>query len=263
MSNDKLRLRGTELLLIQKLMRGENSGLDFEQFRESGVNKARYRGDRSEDLYDSQVLEPAKEDGRITQVRFYVDYNDGTGERPIQVQVYDDGHVNTTQPSEEDLLNEIEKRLVDVLSYRDFLTPFEDLLNDFVPLKFRSSLHSPEGNYRSKSRAAFQRLVKDYFSNYEEEEITLYQSVIANIGIQLIGLDLSQSQYPDVADNDDYPRGEGRVKDFFESYAQHELGRTGCDFDELWNHLHHIMSGDWDTPIEAIEYAVLEYDIEE
>lgn len=264
MASQTPELKETELLLVQNLMKGENSGLDYGKFREPGVNKARYRGSRSESLYESRVLEPAREAGRITQVRFYSTYDDGTGPRPVQVRLYTDTHVSTTKPVEVDFLDTIEGYIADALSERDYLIPLEDLLNEFVYQKFSSSFVSPESQYKERIINAFDRLIEEFFDedDYQDEERYIFQSIIANIGIKISRLDLTKPKYMDVEENGFLPREEGSIKEFFDDYSKYVDGKTGSDFDVLWNHLHHIITvKNWENPLEIIRFACRQYDL--
>jgi hypothetical protein len=261
MSQAELSLRETELLLLQNLMRGDNSGLDYEEFRDSNVNTARYRGDRAESLYGSPILEPAREEGRITQVRFYVDYNDGTIEKPVQVRAYSDGHISTTKPTQEDFLNELEQHLAAIREHREFLDPLDDLIDEYVYQAFRGSFASPEDIHRERVNRAFRNLVSDYFDedDYQDEERHIFESIIACLGIELSRLDLTADTYPDVDEDEMMPRHEGYIEDFFENYAVTADGMTRPDFELLSSHLHHMLGQRWESPLEIIEYAIEEY----
>lgn len=261
MSQDALVLRETDLLMLQNLMRGDNSGLDYGEFRDSSVNTARYRGDRSESLYGSPILEPAREEGRITQVRFYVDYDDGSGERPVQVQAYSDGHVSTTKPTQEDFLNELEENLAAIREYREFLDPLDDRIDDYVYQAFRGSFTSPEDIHRERVNRAFNSLVTEYFDedDYQDEERHIFESIIASIGIELSHLDLTDSAYPSVDEDELMPRQDGYIEDFFEHYAVSAEGITRPDFELLSSHLHHMLLQGWESPLEIIRYAIDEY----
>lgn len=261
MTQDELSLRETELLLLQNLMRGDNSGLDYEEFRDSSVNTARYRGDRTESMYGSPILEPAREEGRITQVRFYVDYDDGTIEKAVQVRAYSDGHISTTKETQEDFLSEIEEHLAAIRDHREFLDPLDDLIDEYIYQAFRGSFTSPEDIHRERVNRAFRNLVEDYFDedDYQDEERHIFESIIACLGIELSRLDLTDNTYPDVDEDEMMPRQEGKIEEFFEHYAVTADGMTRPDFDLLSSHLHHLLRQRWDSPIEIIEYAIEQY----
>ncbi|SNR56562.1 hypothetical protein SAMN06264855_1163 [Halorubrum vacuolatum] len=247
--------------MLQNLMRGDNSGLDYSDFRDSSVNTARYRGDRSESLYGSPVLEPAHEEGRITQVRFYVDYDDGTVEKPVQVQAYNDGHINTTKPTQEDFLNELEGHLAAIRDHREFLDPLDDLIDEYVYQAFGGSFASPEEVHRERVNRAFSSLVNNYFDedDYQDEERHVFESIIANTGIELSKLDLEDDSYPNVDEDETLPYQDGRIEEFFEKYAVTAEETTRPDFDKLSSHLHALLHQRWDTPLEIIEEAIDDY----
>src|SRR5699024_2739714 len=96
--------------------------------------------------------------------------------------------------------------------------------------------------------------------SFEKSEGDVFEAVIANIGIKLSQLDLTQSKYPDVKTATDRPEKEGDLREFFEDYAGSDVDMTPPDFDELWRHLEHSLSSeDHDSPISAVETAKQQY----
>lgn len=243
-NNDGFHLRETELLLIQNLLDGENSGLDYGGFLDKNLKTAKYRGDRHETLSRSEVVNPARERGKITQVRFYHRYNDGTNTRPVQVQVYRDAHISTSKPTRPDFVDEVKDHIVTALDNREYLDSYDKLVDEFIDARSRDQLYDGEASYRSSKMQAFSSLVDQYIADdtYDESESQLYKAVIANIGIELAQLDLADSQYPGVSQANDRPERENDLKEFFEDYCDYELHLTLPDFDQLWAHLEHVIN---------------------
>jgi hypothetical protein len=260
-NNDGFHLRETELLLIQNLLDGENSGLDYGGFLDKNLKTAKYRGDRHETLSRSEVLTPARERGKITQVRFYHRYNDGTNTRPVQVRVYRDAHISTSKPTRPDFVDDVKDHIVTALDNRDYLEPYDELVNEFIDARSRDQLYDGEAAYRSSKMQAFSSLVDQYIADdtYDESESQLYEAVITNIGIELAQLDLDDSQYPAVSQATDRPQRENDLKEFFEDYCDYELHSTLPDFDQLWDHLEHVINRRHQTPVDIIETVEQDY----
>lgn len=260
-TNIGFRLRGTELLLLQNLMEGDNSGLDYSGFLDRNLNTAKYRGDRNETLSRSRVLDPAQNQGHLTQARFYYSYDDGTGPRPVQVRVYDDAHVSTSKPTEPDFIDTLVVHFSTLFEHREYLVPFDDLIDNLTDMLDRD-IYDRGYSYPRSKRQALGSVVDQYIGadSFEKSEGDVFEAVIANIGIKLSQLDLTQSKYPDVKTATDRPEKEGDLREFFEDYAGSDVDMTPPDFDELWRHLEHILSSeDHDSPISAVETAKQQY----
>lgn len=260
--NEGFLLKETELLLIQNLMDGDNSGLDFGGFLDKNLKTAKYRGDRNETLSRSPVLSPAREQGTITQARFYHRYDDGTGPRPVQVRVYHDGHISTSKPTKPDFVDAVTEHFLTVFKYRDYVQPLDEVISGFIDDRFRDELYSGEDSYRSDKMQAFGGLVDQYISNdsFDESERLVFEATIANIGIKLSQLDLTDSKYPNIGGATNRPDKERDLKEFFENYSDYVLKSTQPDFDTLWMHLEHVINRpSHNSPIDIIETAIEEY----
>ncbi|WP_227380931.1 hypothetical protein [Haladaptatus halobius] len=260
-NNDGFCLQETELLLIQNLLDGENSGLDYSGFLDRNLKTAKYRGDRHETLSRSEVLTPARERGQITQVRFYHQYNDGINTRPVQVRVYHDAHISTSKPTRPDFVNDVKDHIVTALDNHAYLKPYDKVVDEFIDARSRDKLYDGEDAYRSNKRQAFSSLVDQYIADdtYDESESQVYEAVIANIGIELAQLDLDGSQYPAVSEASDRPQRETDLKEFFEDYCDYGLQSTLPDFEQLWNHLEHIINRQHQTPVDIIKITEQDY----
>lgn len=264
--NEGFLLKETELLLMQNLMDGDNSGLDFGGFLDKNLKTAKYRGDRNETLSRSPVLSPAREQGTITQARFYHMYDDGTGPRPVQVRVYHDGHISSSKPTKPDFVDTVTEHFLTVFKYRDYIQPLDELISEFIDDRFRDELYSGEDSYRSNKMQAFGSLVDQYINSnsFDESERPVFEATFANIGIELSQLDLTSDEYPEVEEASDRPEKETDLKEFFENYSDYVLKSTQPDFDNLWMHLEYVINRQsHDSPIDIIETAIEEYALRE
>lgn len=86
--------------------------------------------------------------------------------------------------------------------------------------------------------------------------------MIANIGIKLCNEGIPDADnMSEVAEIDEFYDIEGKIEEFFQDYSQRSLGKTSIDFDEISNHLDHLLKQNWDSPIEIIEHAIDLYDL--
>lgn len=260
-----LNLKETELLYIQNVMGGDNSGLDFSHFIDDNLNSAKYRGPRQESLTRSPVLRPAQNEGQITQVRFYYPYEDWE----VQVRLHEDGHLTTSKHTQADFADEIANHLSTVLNYRDYLTSIDQRISEFAPEKERNETHFNKRNYKKTRIRAFKNLVDKYIhdDSYSKSEEIVYAAIIANVCLQLGRLDLEDSRYPDPDDleDEDYPDRYRELKSFVEDYFSLGLTRPTPEFEELLKHLHHIFSEVHkqpdDRPVDIVDSVDKIYDI--
>ena len=262
----KLELRGTQLLLTQNLMGGVNSGLDYGKFKDKNVNTAKYRGGRNEILTQSEVLTPARERGEITQVRYYYGYDDGTGERQVQVRVYGDGHISTSKPVQPEFLNRIKDRIQVGIGHRSNLKTVDEIIQEYISDKSRDELQFAEESYRRRCRTAFKHLVNEYIDQnaFDDTERLVYNAVIANISVWLLKTDLGSGAYPGASTATRRPKKEQDFKTFLEDYSDYALQSTRPDFDEFWDHLERILLHNSScSPIDLLNKAIADYDLPE
>ncbi|WP_254861727.1 hypothetical protein [Halovivax gelatinilyticus] len=258
-------LRETELLYIQNVMGGDNSGLDFGDFLDGNLSTAKYRGPRQESLTLSPVLRPAQHEGQITQVRFYRQYESW----PVQVRVHGDGHITTTKPTRPDFIDEIATHIDQILQWQKYLTPIDDLISEYKALKQRNSSHFNERSYRKTRKNAFKSLIDEYVvsESYGESEKQVYASIIANVILDLGKLGLSDSAYPDPPSLDvgDFPDDQREIKSFIDDYFTLKLEEAPPDFEEVWEHMHYILTKEFtqpdDTPLDIVMAADQKYNI--
>jgi len=260
-TNIGFHLQGTELLLIQNLMEGDNSGLDYSGFLDRNLNTAKYRGDRDETLSRSPVLNPAQNQGNLTQARFYYSYDDGTGPRPVQTRIYDDAHISTSKPTKPDFIDVLVGHFYTLFEHRNYLVPFDNLVDEFADV-LDESIYDREYSYHRSKKQALGSVVEQYIDSdaFDRSEGDVFEAAIANIGIKLSQLDFSKDEYPDVPSVSTRPEKENDLKEFFEDYAGSDVDMTPPDFDELWKHLEHILSSQaHNSPISPIETAKKQY----
>jgi hypothetical protein len=249
-SAGSLTLKETELLYIQNVMGGDNSGLDFSHFIDDNLNTAKYRGPRQESLTRSPVLGPAQDEGEITQVRFYYPYEDWV----VQVRLHDDGHLTTTKHTQPDFANTVAEHLSTALEYREYLTSIGNRINEFAPKKENNQSHFNKRNYKKTRISAFKNLVDKYIlsKSYSKSEKIVFASILTNVCIHLGKLNLDGSVYPDPDefDESEYPDGYREMKGFLDDYFTLELTRPSQNFEVLLTHLHHIFSEVHQQPAE-------------
>ncbi|WP_254545822.1 hypothetical protein [Halomarina pelagica] len=185
--------------------------------------------------------------------------------REVDIVAYRDGYFRSSNNTPDELLDRIFGNLAIILQYRDKLTPFSELLEDYIGVK---SLGIGETKRRERMRTnrAFKKLVQNHFTavDFDESEIEVCMALIANIGIELCKIDLTQEDLPEIAgfdgDNIDY---KGKISDFFAAYATLVEDGFRPDFDQVAGHLYHIMtaSDEYDTLTEMLRYVEETYDI--
>lgn len=258
-------LTGTQLLTIQYLMDGSNSGVSYDSFHLASVESANFTGDHRADLHDEALVKQASQAGELYHLRFYRNFDNPVGEDySVQVQVFSDGHIRTTKPVEPVFFDEIILAVKKVIEVRDFLTPLNTLINRYVYKTYRTELPGQINLRIEKTKSAFRNVVMEYFSSeqYASEERDIYESLVANVGIKINQIDnLHSASYPNLGGYDDFPNHERKVQEFFEDYSRTVIGRTGYNFGTLSAHLHNILSRDWDNPTDLIEYVKEKYDL--
>ena len=181
------------------------------------------------------------------------------------LRIFDDGHLTTSKPVPAKLLNATVAQINDIRGYNEFLTPLSELIYSYVSAKFRGKSTTMRNSHISKTNRAFNALIENYLERGETptEEIRLYKSMIANIGIKLCNEGIPRtSGVSEVAEVDDFHDLEGKVEEFFQDYSQRSLGSDRIDFDELSNHLDHLLKQNWDSPVGIIEHAIDLYDLD-
>lgn len=260
-----LDLNETELLFLLQEMEGEISGLGY-TIEIAGVDTADYTGQHDEDIFDTELIRAADDAGQIRKVKFYVDHPraDAGDERDVMLRIFDDGHLTTSKPVPAQLLDAIVEEIHIIHGYRQFLTPFVELVRSYAGEKFKAMSSTMLNSHVSETNRGLDNLIELYFGSdgTPTEELRLYKSMIANIGIKLCDEGIPQAaNVDDVDEIEDFYEHDGKIEAFFRDYASHRLGQPDIDFDELSNHLNHLLIQDWDSPADIIEYAIEQYDL--
>ncbi len=260
-----LDLNETELLFLLQEMEGEISGLGY-TIEIAGVDTADYTGQHDEDIFDTELVRAADDAGQIRKVKFYVDHPEAEAgdERDVMLRIFDDGHLTTSKPVPADLLDAIVGEIHTIRGYKEFLTPFVELIRSYAGVKFRGQSSTMLNSHVSDTNRALDNLIETYFGEQDTqtEELRLHKSMVANIGIKLCDEGIPDVEDIDgVSEVDDFYEYEGKIEAFFNDYASHRLDKPDIDFDSLSNHLHHILIQDWDSPADVIEYAIEQYDL--
>jgi hypothetical protein len=263
--SEQIKLRGTELLTIQYLMNGINSGVSYDSFQLANIDSAGFTGSKEADLHGEDLVQQASQSGELYHLSFHRRFDNPVGEDyTVQVKIYDDGHFRTTKPVEPHFLDELVEAIDQVMGLRRFLTPLGSLIEQYVYDQYNTDLPGEVDLRIGETKSAFRHVVTEYFSNhqYQGDERHIYEAIIANLGIHLNRIsDLSKSDYPSPSPKDDFPNQNRRIQEFFNDYATTVDGRTGHDFNTLSGHLHNVLNRDWETPIEMLEYMTENYDI--
>lgn len=260
-----LDLNETELLFLLQEMEGEISGLGY-TIEIAGVDTADYTGQHDEDIFDTELVRAADDAGQIRKVKFYVDHPkaDASDERDVMLRIFDDGHLTTSKPVPAKLLNAIVWEIHTIRGYKEFLTPFIELVRSYAGAKFRGRSSTMLNSHVSDTNRGFDKLIETYFGSEgtPTEELRLYKSMIVNIGIKLCDEGIPEAEDVDGVDEvDNFYEYEGKIEAFFRDYSNRRLNKPDIDFDELSNHLNHLLNQDWDSPADIIEYAIQQYDL--
>ena len=263
----EIELRETELIVMQHLLGGDNFGAGYDEFRNKNLNAAQFKTDRRGNIYRTAVVETAQAGGRLAELRFRIEAptEDEDSKRQIKVVTNRDGFFRSRQRAQDELLDQFFGNLAIVLGYRDKLVPLDKRLDDYIEYKNFGMGESRRRLLMEVDRA-FKNLIKQNFNamEFDKGEIEVYMSIIANAGIELSKIDLTDDELPSVTgfdgDNIDYF---GKVSDFFETYAAYVEDGFRPDFDLLAGHLHHILtySDGYDSLTGMLTYIENTYDI--
>lgn len=260
-----LHLNETELLFLLQEMEGEISGLGY-TIEIAGVDTADYTGQRDEDMVDTEIIRAAGEAGQIRKIKFYVDHPraDADSERDVMLRIFDDGHLTTSKAVPPRLLNAIVFQIHTIRGYEEFFTPFSELIRSYVHQKFKGKSSTMRHTHVQNTSRAFDQLIENYFEKNEipTEELRLYKSMITNIGVKLCDDGIPKADNnSSVSKVDNFYEYDGKIEAFFRDYSSRYLNKPDIDFDELSNHLNHLLNQDWNSPADIIEYAIQQYDI--
>lgn len=266
MVEGEIELKETELLVLQHLLGGDNFGATYDDFRNKNIDAAQFRADERGNLYRTAMVEHAQEGGRLSELHFLIEIPKKHTDREIKVVAHREGYFRSREKGPHTLLDQFIGNLAIVMEYRDKLVPLDERLEEYIDAKSLSIGQTRTGELLEMNRA-FDELVSEDFSaiDYDEGDISVYKSIIANIGIELCKLNLRNDDYPDIDGFDgnmiDYQGG--KISEFFEEYAVRVEGLARPDFDQLAGHLYYILNreDEYGTLTGMLEYIENTYDI--
>jgi hypothetical protein len=265
----EIELKETELLLMQHLLGGENFGAGYDDFRNKGLSAAQFQAEHRGNMYTTDVVGRAAEGGRLNELNFSIELpldEEDESAREIDITAYRDGYFRSDNNTPTKLVDRFFGNLAIILQYRNKLTPLNQLLDNYIEEK-SFGLDAGRDTERMKKSRAFENLIKDKFSAFEvnESEIAVYQSIIANVGIELCKLNLADDEYPNITgfDGDSIDYNGGDISEFFNVYATFVEDGYRPDFDLVAGHLYHIMtnSDEYNSLNGMLNYIEDTYDI--
>jgi len=265
MVEGEIELKETELLVLQNLLGGDNFGASFDDFRNKNIDAAQFRADERGHLYRTAMVEQAQEGGRLSELHFLIEVPPKHTDREIKVVAHREGYFRSRQKGPHVLLDQFIGNLAIVMEYRDKLVPLDERLEKYIEAKSLSIGETRRGELMEVNRA-FKDLIAENFNafDFEEGDMEVYKSIIANVGIELYKLNLRDDEYPDISDFDggniDH---HGKISEFFEVYSVRVEGYVRPDFDLLAGHLYYIMNrrDDYDSLTGMLEFVEDTYDI--
>jgi hypothetical protein len=143
--------------------------------------------------------------------------------------------------------------------YKKYFVPVDSRIQEF-----ESDAYSSTDNVAQEVRRtnrAFNNLIKEYVTNPSDEEKIVYASIAANIGIYLNKIKtLSDDRYPDVNTKEFNEINHlGQIEPFFDFYRRYADQGPSPNLDILADHLHDILSRQYETPIKLVEFVENEY----
>jgi len=261
--NSKVNLLENELLALQNALDGRNNGIDYGDFREDNIQRAKYRGQREFALSQSRVIEPARQDGRIVKLHFYHEYHNNGAKRDVLVRFHRDGHLTTanSKPTEPDFIDKIVEELVKIRKYEEYWGTLNDAIDDYIDDLMRERIHKGKNNYRTRKHKAMNSNIQEFISvEYQDVEEQVFVAVVFNIITDLIQAQVSGRLDSKTASES--PEKQAEFKELLDSHAEYNLDQPNYEFDIVWGHLHDLLtSGDYNSPVSLIEAAKTQYEI--
>jgi hypothetical protein len=175
------------------------------------------------------------------------------------VAVDRDGSMSSRENGVSSLLDRVNGAIDTILSYEDLLVPLSARIDRYAHKK-SSANSSVQALFLGITRD-FKLLTRDYFPNASDEEEIIYQSIAANIGIELCRIRrLEDDKFPDAPDIDTNElKYEGKIAEFFVDFRNYVDQDARPDYDQIAKHLHYILSKDYENPVEMMDRFENEY----
>lgn len=258
-----VNLLENELLALQNALNGRNNGIDYGDFREETIEKAKYRGQREHALSQSRVIKPARQDGRIVKLHFYHKYHSNGVERDVLVRFHRDGHLTTanSKPTETDFVDKIVRELVGVREYEEYWKTLNDSIDGYIDDLTRDRIHKGKNNYRTRKHQAMNANIQEFVSiDYQDVEEQVFVAVVFNIITDLIQAQVAGEL--DSITTSVSPEKKAEFKELLDSHAEFNLDEPNYEFDIVWGHLHDLLtSRDYESPVSLVNTAKETYGI--
>ena len=251
-------LEENELMAIQNALDGKNYGIDY-GFDKNDISTASYRGTQAVSPSGSDIVRPATQNGYIKTLRFYAPYTNNGRDIGVLIRTHRDGHATASKQTEPEYIDELVEILRNVRDNADMLVSVDDRIGQYRRELVNRKITGNLRNYKRKMNLGLNNAMDLCIpeSNREPVEAEMFKSVIFNIGIELVILNLSADLEDKTAP--EYPGKRERLEQLFEHYAKFVLEDPNTDFEVVWGHLHSLLSGDYNSPIELIQTLKTQY----
>lgn len=222
MSSGPVSLDGAELLAIQYLLDGKNSGYGYKFDVIIGINKANFSGPRNHEMLKTNLVQTAEETGELRKVKFYRVHKDTSEmKRAVQFNFYEDGHVRSSSEVPPEVYNNIVEVVSSAKRHSGMLESLSDLMDEYI---HGIRLEAQKESHRSSVETNFNKLIDSlsYTGNNNMLEQYMYSTAIANIGISLLS-DGSVTNRPGYNLNNLPDMWQSHIQEFFENYIQHSM----------------------------------------
>jgi hypothetical protein len=245
MSDSELELREIEMLMLQHLMEGENFGVGFENFQNRDMEAAQFKSDERGSVYRTRLVSQARSDGDLAELVFKMESEED--DRELKVVVGNSGFIRSRQRGNPSLVSEFVGNVEIIREYRGFLESLDSRISKYIHEKPDSELDEGRESTIQETKRGFNKLIRDsrYDSDreYTEEELRVFEALIANIGLEFCELNLSSDEYPDLshfgaADDIDHL---GKVSEFYEDYRVIVGKATRPNWDTLGAHIDYLL----------------------
>lgn len=255
-------LMENELLALQNSIDGRNCGIDYGDFQEKTISTAKYRGQRNLALSRSRIIQPARQDGRLVGLRCYCTCSTGSHEWETQVRLHKDGHITSSKYTQSEFVDDLVAKLSEIHQHTDKLGSLNEGISGFIDDLMVRRIIDGRKNYRSSkhsaTEAAIEFLVND--DKYQRVEIQLYESLLFNLGTELIQLQ-QQDELGSISVTRDDPPQKAEIKGLFDNWAEYKNENPKYEFSSVWDHLHALFTGSYESPLELVQTASDKYGI--
>lgn len=256
---DTTSLNETELLLLQRQMEGDVSGLNY-TLESTDVRTARFTGNQSGHVPSSPPVQETANYGTIDSIKFHVRYEGDNLEddRNVMLTIYSDGKINCQTYVLPKLIDKVIEEVNLISKCKDYLTPLNELL-EYIDDEYATRPTRDRDSRRDRIYNQFGDLIEHYFDTEQlsETEIELYKSIIANLGIGVCTDGVpATSSIDDVIStpSESLPiDDDSEIKEFFNVYCRRNDLNSDIDYPKLVDHFEYILLEDWSKPLNLIQ----------